>query len=212
MEQVPAPRCRTVDRCRRGGSSPLGARPRRADRPEVTKDGDPRADVALVLRSGSEAAFGQLVEAHRRELRVHCYRMLGSFHEAEDLVQETFLPAWRRRETFQGRSTLRTGLYRIAKNGCLELLRRDRRPVPATGADGQVPPYSAMPWLQPFPHELIDAPAPTEDEPETVAVAREPSPWPSSPRSSPSPLASARCYCCATCSPSLPRRPPRCSR
>jgi len=139
----------------------------------VTKDGDPRADVALVARSGSEAAFGQLVEAHRRELRVHCYRMLGSFHEAEDLVQETFLRAWRRRETFQGRSTLRAWLYRIATNGCLELLRRDRRPVPATGAGGRVPPYSAMPWLQPFPDALLDAPAPTEDEPETVAVARE---------------------------------------
>ena len=69
-----------------------------------------------------EPAFSGLAERHRRELHVHCYRMLGSFEDAEDTVQETFLRAWRRRETFEGRSTFRAWLYRIATNACLDLL------------------------------------------------------------------------------------------
>ena len=91
-----------------------------------------------------EPAFSGLAERHRRELHVHCYRMLGSFQDAEDTVQETFLRAWRRRETFEGRSTFRAWLYRIATNACLDLLAK-RRPDPATGGGtfvvvgGQVP-------------------------------------------------------------------------
>ena len=72
-------------------------------------------------------AFSGQVERHRRELHVHCYRMLGSFQDAEDTVQETFLRAWRRRETFEGRSTFRAWLYRIATNASLDLLAK-RRP------------------------------------------------------------------------------------
>src|SRR4051812_15272983 len=78
-----------------------------------------------------EPAFSGLAERHRRELHVHCYRMLGSFEDAEDTVQETFLRAWRRRETFEGRSTFRAWLYRIATHACLDLLAK-RRPEPAT--------------------------------------------------------------------------------
>jgi RNA polymerase sigma factor (sigma-70 family) len=80
-----------------------------------------------------DAAFAELVERHRRELRVHCYRILGSFEDAEDLVQETFLRAWRKRETFdlQGPASLRAWLYRIATNACLDVLaRRPRRVLP----------------------------------------------------------------------------------
>ena len=77
-----------------------------------------------------ESAFTALVERHRRELQVHCYRMLGSFEEAEDLVQETFLRAWRARETFEGRSTFRAWLYRIATNACLDALERRKRVTP----------------------------------------------------------------------------------
>jgi RNA polymerase sigma-70 factor (ECF subfamily) len=99
--------------------------------------------------------------------------MLGSFEEAEDLVQETLLRAWRRRGTFEGRAPLRAWLYRIATNACLETLRRRPRPAPPGGAEGRLPPYSAMPWLQPFPDALLDAPAPAEEEPQAVAVARE---------------------------------------
>jgi RNA polymerase sigma-70 factor (ECF subfamily) len=91
--------------------------------------------------------------------------MLGSFEDAEDTVQETFLRAWRRRETFEGRSTFRAWLYRIATNACLDLLAKCR-PEPANGGE--------VPWLQPYPDRLLDElPAGDADEPETVAVARE---------------------------------------
>ena len=109
--------------------------------------------------------FSVLVERHRRELHVHCYRMLGSFEDAEDAVQDTFLRAWRRRETFEGRSSLRAWLYRIATNACLDLL-ATRRPRPATGGEVR--------WLQPYPDRLLDElPAGDADGPEAVAVARE---------------------------------------
>ena len=112
-----------------------------------------------------EPAFTALAERHRRELHVHCYRMLGSFEDAEDTVQETFLRAWRRRETFEGRSTFRAWLYRIATNACLDLLAK-RRPEPATGGE--------VLWLQPYPDRLLDElPATDADEPEAVAFARE---------------------------------------
>ncbi|GAA4307929.1 sigma-70 family RNA polymerase sigma factor [Actinomadura luteofluorescens] len=112
-----------------------------------------------------EPVFSGMAERHRRELHVHCYRMLGSFEDAEDTVQETFLRAWRRRETFEGRSTFRAWLYRIATNACLDLLAK-RRPEPATGGEVR--------WLQPYPDRLLDElPAGEADEPEAVAVARE---------------------------------------
>jgi len=124
------------------------------------------ADAGLVaLGEIDEPAFTGLAERHRRELHVHCYRMLGSFEDAEDTVQETFLRAWRRRETFEGRSTFRAWLYRIATNACLDLLAKVR-PEPATGGE--------VLWLQPYPDRLLDElPAGDADEPETLAVARE---------------------------------------
>lgn len=129
------------------------------------------AEMLLAELGGSglgevdEPAFVKLTQRHRRELHVHCYRMLGSFEDAEDTVQETFLRAWRRRETFEGRSTIRAWLYRIATNACLDLLAK-RRPDPATGGE--------VPWLQPYPDRLLDElPAGSADEPEAVALARE---------------------------------------
>lgn len=112
-----------------------------------------------------EATFEGLAERHRRELHVHCYRMLGSFQDAEDAVQETFLKAWRARTTYAGRSTVRAWLYRIATNTCLDLLAR-RRPEPAAGGEVR--------WLQPYPDHLLDElPAAGADEPESRALARE---------------------------------------
>src|SRR5918992_1026618 len=96
-------------------------------------------EAVAAAKAGDEAAFATLVEPHRRELQVHCYRMLGSFEESEDQVQETFLRAWRRRETFQGRSTFRAWLYRIATNACLDALDAKPRPTPLDPAD--------IPWL-----------------------------------------------------------------
>jgi RNA polymerase sigma-70 factor (ECF subfamily) len=116
------------------------------------------------------AEFAALVERHRRELRVHCYRMLGSFDEAEDVVQEAFLRAWKGLDTFEGRSGVRAWLYRIATNACLDALDGRARRVlpqdlrPPSDASVDLPPRSDVPWLQPFPDRLA---------PDDVAVERE---------------------------------------
>jgi RNA polymerase sigma-70 factor (ECF subfamily) len=85
--------------------------------------------------ASDESAFSELAERYRRGLQAHCYRMLGSYEESEDLTQETFLRAWRSRESFQGRSSFGTWLYRIATNRCLSSLERSGRWVPADGPD-----------------------------------------------------------------------------
>jgi RNA polymerase sigma-70 factor, ECF subfamily len=129
----------------------------------------------------AESTFATLFERHRGELRVHCYRMLGSLEDAEDLVQETFLRAWRKRASFgsDGRTAFRPWLYRIATNACLDVLRsRPRRVVPpqvASPGDPAAPPSPPvdLPWLQPYPDRLLEPAAPTEDEPDAAAVARE---------------------------------------
>jgi RNA polymerase sigma factor (sigma-70 family) len=131
-------------------------------------------DVVAAARDGDESAFALLVQRHQRELHVHCYRMLGTLEEAEDRVQETFLRAWRHIRTFEGRSTFRVWLYRIATNACLETLRRRPRQVPAPAdPDGKLPPYSEMPWLEPYPDRLLDQAAPSDDQPDNHTVARE---------------------------------------
>jgi RNA polymerase sigma-70 factor (TIGR02960 family) len=107
------------------------------------------------------------LERHRRELHVHCYRMLGSFDEAEDLVQETFLRAWRARESIGGGDNVRAWLYKIATNACLDALRARSRRVPAVRS------YADLPWLQPYPDRLLDEIAPSEEEPDAVVVSRE---------------------------------------
>jgi RNA polymerase sigma-70 factor (ECF subfamily) len=112
------------------------------------------------------ADFEAAAERHRAELRVHCYRMLGSFDEAEDLVQETLLRAWKHRDGFEGRSTLRAWLYKIATNACLDALEgRERRVLPH---HVESPTAEAL-WLQPFPDRLL----PADEEPEAVAVRNE---------------------------------------
>jgi RNA polymerase sigma-70 factor (ECF subfamily) len=120
--------------------------------------------------------FDDLVRRYRRELHVYCYRMLGSFDEAEDHVQEVLLQAWRSRETFRGESSVRTWLYRVAANACLDTLRRDaRRAVPARPGSpaGAGPSVAAMPWVQPYPDSLLDEVAADQPGPEAVAVSRE---------------------------------------
>jgi RNA polymerase sigma-70 factor (ECF subfamily) len=126
-----------------------------------------RHSHATAARVGDESAFASLVEPHRRELQVHCYRMLGSLDDAEDLVQETFLRAWRARDGFEGRSSVRAWLYRIATNACLDALERRPRTPAATRAAADVP------WLQPYPDRLLEGIAPSDDEPDAVVVAKE---------------------------------------
>jgi RNA polymerase sigma-70 factor, ECF subfamily len=139
------------------------------------------------MRSGElavprdEAGFALRFERHRGELRAHCYRMLGSFEDAEDLVQETFLRAWRGRAGFgaDGRFSFRAWLYRIATNACLDVLRRRPRRLmpeevaPAGDPTRPPPPPTDLPWLQPYPDRLLEPAAPEEDEPAAAAVTRE---------------------------------------
>src|SRR5215213_2982075 len=109
------------------------------------------------VRAGTDSAFAESIEHFRRELRVHCYRMVANLDEAEDLVQETFTKAWRHRTGFEGRSTLRAWLYRIATNTCLDAIKaRGRRPVAVATGGTNNPSLEEVPWLQPFPDDLID--------------------------------------------------------
>ena len=85
--------------------------------------------------ASDESAFSELARRYRRGLQAHCYRMLGSYEESEDLTQETLLRAWRSRESFQGRSSFRTWLYRIATNRCLSALEQSGRSIPVDGPE-----------------------------------------------------------------------------
>jgi RNA polymerase sigma-70 factor (TIGR02960 family) len=130
-------------------------------------------------RAGDESAFRVLTEPHRRELHVHCYRIVGSVQDAEDLVQETLLAAWRGLADFEGRASVRAWLYRIATNRCLNLLRdTGRRPRTVTAPD----PLTAMPdptrwaepiWLQPYPDALLDGLPDRAEGPEARYETRE---------------------------------------
>ena len=132
-------------------------------------------DALAVVTSGDEAAFARLVQRHRRELHVHCYRMTGNFEEAEDLVQETFLRAWSRRETFEaheGGRLFRAWLYRIATNACLDAERKRKRRVPSLANS-----FGDVPWIQPYPDVLLDEivadPTAADEDPGVRAVTRE---------------------------------------
>jgi DNA-directed RNA polymerase specialized sigma24 family protein len=123
----------------------------------------------------TDLEFSAVAEPFRPELLAHCYRMLGSVHDAEDLVQETYLRAWRAFDRFEGRSSVRTWLYKIATMACLTALEtRARRPLPSglgppsddhrvTVADGE----SSVAWLQPLPDQLIGG-----NEPAAVVARR----------------------------------------
>lgn len=112
-----------------------------------------------------EQAFSELVEPYRRELQLHCYRMLGSLQDAEDAVQETLVSAWRGIKGFQEKSSLRTWLYRIATNRCLNMIRRRRRRPPEDLPFVAPPPtrMEEVTWLEPYPDDLLPDPEPQPD-------------------------------------------------
>jgi RNA polymerase sigma-70 factor (TIGR02960 family) len=122
--------------------------------------GDALGEAKLAqARAGDDDAFRQLTEPHRRELQLHCYRILGSVQDAEDTVQETLLAAWRGLEQFEGRASVRAWLYRIATNRCLNVLRgRRRRPreVPAMVEPPEPTRLSEPVWLEPYPDVLLE--------------------------------------------------------
>ena len=129
--------------------------------------GADEAEFIKAARTDDTGRFALLTERFRRELLAHCYRMLASYEDAQDMTQETFLRAWAKRESFQGRASLRTWLYRIATNACLDFLekRRDRMPIPTDlrGAGGT---GTEVLYLQPWPDSQ-------PDDPQERAVARE---------------------------------------
>jgi RNA polymerase sigma-70 factor (ECF subfamily) len=120
-----------------------------------------------VVKGGIEADLARRAERHRPELHLHCYRMLASFDEAEDAVQETLLRAWRARDSFDGSALFRAWLYRIATNVCVDLLRRRARHPTAVQSVADVP------GLQPYPDRLLDEIAPVAERPDEVVVERE---------------------------------------
>ncbi|MEU5727020.1 RNA polymerase subunit sigma-70 [Micromonospora sp. NPDC047738] len=127
--------------------------------------GAAEATFIAAVRADDTARFALLTERHRRELQVHCYRMLANYEDAQDMTQETFLRAWNKRESFKGHAALRTWLYRIATNACLDFLRKrdDRTPVPSELPD----PDSEVLYLQPYPDRMLP------EDPQESVVARE---------------------------------------
>jgi len=121
-------------------------------------------------RLGDEEAFRELTDPYRRELLAHCYRMLGSLTDAEDMLQETLLAAWRGLPRFQGRSSLRSWLYRVATNTCLNAMRSTARRVPTEPKPPFQPPdptqRDEITWLQPCPDTLLDGIADADAGPE----------------------------------------------
>ncbi len=140
-----------------------------------------RGELAVLpaALAGDPDAFAALVDRHRRELELHCYRMLGSLEDAEDAVQEALLRAWRKRELFQGRSTFRAWLYGITTNCCLDALeRRTRRVMPpdvARPADARadIDPAPDVAWLEPYPDRRLDEIVDDAAGPHETVVARE---------------------------------------
>jgi RNA polymerase sigma-70 factor (ECF subfamily) len=150
----------------------------------MREEGDPgvgevAADLISRARAGDGDAFRELTEPHRRELQVHCYRMLGSFQDAEDALQDTLLASWQGFGGFEGRASRRTWLYRIATNRCLNARRSaSRRPAKEWDVPNVERPeptrLGEVVWLEPFPdallEEAIDVPPPAPGSPSEDAM------------------------------------------
>src|SRR6266513_5891929 len=130
--------------------------------PPSTSAPRPELELLEAARGGREEAFAHLVEPYRAQLHAHCYRMLGSVHDAEDALQDALLRAWRGMSRFEGRSSLRSWLYTIATNTCLNVIaRRPKRVLPidygpaADPHDGPGEPLVESVWVEPYPDEKL---------------------------------------------------------
>lgn len=146
----------------------------------VRPDDPVEGRLIAAAQAGDQDAFRRLSEPYYRELHVHCYRMLGSFHDAEDLVQETFLRAWRSLGRYEGRAQFRSWLYKIATNACLkEIERRPSRVLPrdfGPPADPLLPPsppLAEIVHLEPYPDVLLSELPSSSSDPEAVYILRE---------------------------------------
>jgi RNA polymerase sigma-70 factor (TIGR02960 family) len=142
------------------------------------RESAPCPDLVERARAGDEDAFEQLVGPHRRELQLHCYRFLGSLQDAEDVLQEVLLAAWRGLGTFEERASVRTWLYRVATNRCLNALRGARRrpavdPVQVPGDPPEPTRLGEITWLQPYPQALLDGIPDAAPGPDARYEARE---------------------------------------
>jgi RNA polymerase sigma-70 factor (ECF subfamily) len=148
----------------------------------VTFNGDVTTDLLTRARAGDGEAFRELTEPYRRELQVYCYRMLGSLQDAEDALQDTFLGAWQGLKRFEGRASIRTWLYRIATNRCLNARRSaSRRPAKEWDIAAYEPPeptrLGEVVWLEPLPDALLedamDVPGPEAryEQAESISLA-----------------------------------------
>ncbi len=152
-----------------------------------------QAGLLAAARDGDERAFTQLVEPHRRELHRHCYRMLGSVHDADDAVQESLLRAWKAIAGFDGCESVRPWLYKIATNRCLTLIEtRRRRELPTDLSPGTVPTRETE-WLEPYPDARLGLDALSRGRSHVSGWS-----WRSWPRCSSCPRCSGRCWCCGT--------------
>src|SRR5262245_37609542 len=141
-------------------------------------------ELLELARGGDDAAFRRIAEVHRGEIHAHCYRMLGSLHDADDALQETLLRAWRKLPEFEGRSSLGTWLYRIATNACLDTIaRRPKRVLPIDHGPPTAPTFDVGPplvesvWVEPYPDDALGlhdghaAPAARYEQREAVELA-----------------------------------------
>ena len=166
-------------------------------------------------RTGEEDAFRELTDPYRRELQVHIYRIVGLVQDAEDLIQETLLAAWRGLDAFEGRASVRAWLYRIATNRCLDALRATRRRPQDLQRMTEMPEpthHGEAIWLEPFPDVLLEGIPDQAPGPEARYETKERSNWGLSSACSTCVRSSARCWCSAMCSATTRRRSPRCSR
>ena len=130
------------------------------------------AATIAAFQSGDADAFTRIAKRHGRELHVHCYRMIGSLDDADDLVQETLMRAWTRRGSYEARAGIRAWLYRIATNVCIDFI-RSRAARPADHNDRGAPSYARFPWMQPYPDALLEAPVSDSALPDFQTVTRD---------------------------------------